>query len=295
MNVLSSESIVLRQRDFKDRDRLVTFLTRDRGKLSGIAKGAKVITGRSVGAYEPFTRCILHYVDKPAGGLVQIRKCDPLPPFLFPVQDYGRYLHLTYYTELVDLSSVSPSDSEAYFELLASILQRTAEVPAGQLPLLRLEFELELLHVLGWQPEWKRCIACGKPIFLRKEAGIHPVRLAPHQFDAAGGGIRCPDCHLPRGRHLHDLSPGSLAEFADWRAARAVSGPSWRRDRPAGPAGGAAEELAERAPSPAAVAELERAVTAHLLHHLERKPRSLDLLEADAKESAVTAASDGSR
>jgi DNA repair protein RecO (recombination protein O) len=264
MNVLSSESIVLRQRDFKDRDRLVTVLTRDRGKLSGIAKGAKVITGRSVGAYEPFTRCILHYVDKPSGGLVNIRKCDPLPPFLFPVRDYERYLHLTYYTELVELSSVSPSDSEAYFELLARTLQRTVQVPLEQLPLLRLEFELDLLQVLGWQPEWKRCIQCGKPIFVRKDGAIHPDRLAPHQFDAQAGGLRCPDCREPHRRHLHDLSPGALAQFAQWRAVRGEDAPP---------------------PAPPALAELERAVTAHLLHHLERKPQSLDLLESTAKEA----------
>jgi len=260
MNVQSSEGIVLRQRDFKDRDRLVTILTRDRGKLSGIAKGAKVITGRSVGAYEPFTHCIVHYVDRPSGGLVQFRKCDPLPPFLFPVVDYRRFLHLTYYTELVELSSVSPSDSEAYFGLLGSILDRTVQAPAESLPLLRFEFELDLLQLLGWQPEWKRCIQCGKPIFVRQSGSIRTARGGAHQFDAAAGGLRCPACREPSRRHRRDLSARALAQFAEWRIARGEGAAS---------------------PGPEALAELERAVTAHILHHLERKPQSLDLLESE--------------
>jgi DNA repair protein RecO (recombination protein O) len=300
MNVISSEGIVLRQRDFKDRDRLVTFLTRDKGKLSGIAKGSKVITGRGVGAYEPFTHCVVHYVDKAAGGLVQIRKCDVLPPRLFPVTDYPRYLHMAYFTELVELSSVSPADGGALFDLLAGALEQASRSEAEALPLRRLDFELGLLGVLGWQPDWKHCVHCGRPIFQRKGEAIHPRRLEAHQFDAAAGGIRCPDCRQRAGRTLIELSPGTLSQFAAWMAARSPRDAG--RAAPLAGAGGAPPSESGVGAEPrleaAALAEMERAVTAHLLHHLERKPQSLELLESEnrnpAGESALAGGSPAS-
>jgi DNA repair protein RecO (recombination protein O) len=336
MNVVSSECIILRQRDFKERDRLITFLARDRGKLSGIAKGAKVITGRGVGAYEPFTRCILYYAEKPSGGLVQIRKCDLVPPYLYLQSDYERFLHFTYLTELIELSSIASADSEAFFMLLAQGLERAAALPREALPGLRLEFELDLLRALGVQPEWKRCIACGEPIFLRRPDGsgtrvIHPRRLATHQFDVPGGGLRCPSCH-EAGRGRFDLAPRTLAAFAAWRAARPHSGsraagqplskgegrsvptslaessPSLLERGPGGEATAAAPSQFEKVPSSPLIArgssseppneepvpkleeparrELERAVRAHLLHHLERRPRSLTLME-EAERGAI--------
>jgi DNA repair protein RecO (recombination protein O) len=275
MNLVCSECIILRQRDFKERDRLITFLARDRGKLSGIARGAKVITGRGVGAFEPFTHGILHFAESPSGGLVQIRKMDLLPPHLFLQTDYERFLHFTYFTELIEQSSVAVVDSEAFFVLLLRGLRRAAALPKEALPALRLEFELDLLGALGLQPEWKRCVSCGGRIFVRESAGIVLVRAEPHQFDVQAGGLRCPDCLLPGA--AHGLAPATLSQFAPWRAAAAE-----RAAAPGADAGGAAPEGAtarEPGLDREAFRELERAIRAHMQHHLEREPRSLDLVD----------------
>jgi DNA repair protein RecO (recombination protein O) len=50
----STPAIVLRARDYADSDRIVTLLTRDAGKLSGIAKGAKASRHRFERKLEPF-------------------------------------------------------------------------------------------------------------------------------------------------------------------------------------------------------------------------------------------------
>jgi len=299
MKVVSSESIILRQRDFKERDRMVTFLARDRGKLSGIARGAKVITGRTVGACEPFTHCTVFFVEKAAGGLVQIRKVDPLPPHLFLVSDYDRFLLFTYFTEWVEQSSISAGDSEAFFTLLSRGLRRAARLPREALPDLRLEFELDLLGVLGLQPEWKRCVTCGAPIFGRTRQGIRPRRAERHRFDVQEGGVRCPDC--PGSGRAFDLAPATLSQFAAWRAAaveRQADEAGAQEAQPGAPA--LAPLLGQDSAGPdghepgldgPARAELDRALRAHLRHHLERQPKSLPLVDEfehglDAREPA---------
>ena len=41
MSLTSAEAILLDVVDLHDRDRIVTFLTRERGKLRGVARGAR--------------------------------------------------------------------------------------------------------------------------------------------------------------------------------------------------------------------------------------------------------------
>ncbi len=258
MKVVSSECIILRHQDFKERDRLVTFLARDKGRMTGIARGARKITARGIGSYEPFSRGTIFYVEKASSELVAIRKCDPQPPHLFLERDERKFLFAGYMVELIMLSRIPESEAEGFFLLLAEGLEKLhAEDGPRGLPLLRLEFELDFLARLGVQPEWSRCGACERPLFGRENGRASPLLMAPHQFDVAIGGLRCPDCRLA-GRGLEEISPGTLAFLGAWRASP--------------DAGGGVR------PTRNALLELEAAVSRHLVHHLEREPRSMELL-----------------
>lgn len=260
MQVVSSQSIILKHQDYKERDRLVTFLARDKGRMTGIARGARNPKGRGVGAYEPFTRGVIYYVEKPGSDLVAIRKCDPQPPFFFLAADYDKFLFAGYMAELINFCPIQPGEAEPYFLLLATALERVlAEKKRPGLHLLRLDFELDFLELLGVQPDWSRCASCGRALLGQGEGQPPRVLLrGPAQFDPALNGLRCPDCR-GGGAELPDLAPGTLAFLAAWR-------------RPARPPG--------LRPTRNALAQLEQAITRHLIHQIEREPRSLALLPA---------------
>ena len=57
----STPAIVLRARDYSESDRIVTLLTRDAGKLGGIAKGAKASRRRFERKLEPFSHVMLYF------------------------------------------------------------------------------------------------------------------------------------------------------------------------------------------------------------------------------------------
>jgi DNA repair protein RecO (recombination protein O) len=266
MQLVSSESIILRSQDYLERDRLVTFLARDAGRLRGIVKGSRKLTSRGVGDFEPFARGVMYYTDAGRGGLVTIRKCDPKPPYLYLVGDYHTFLYAGYFCELMDLIPIEPSGAEPYYELLAGSLEALCEPgPARRLPLLRLRFELHFLRLLGYLPDWAVCCACGKALLREAEGRLETIAPGAYAFDVWRGGVRCPDCAAETPRHL-ELAPPTLAFLHNWL--RGAEGARPTRQN---------------------LEELEAAVSHHLVHHLERQPRSMALLPSlDALEAGST-------
>lgn len=277
MQVVSSPAIILRNQDYLERDRLVTFLARDAGRLRGIVKGSRKLTSRGVGDFEPFAHGVMYYTDKGHGGLVNIRKCDPQPPYLYLQGDYHKYLYASYFAELMDVTPIDPAGAAPLFDLLTDALAALCEPgPARRLPLLRLRFELRFLHLLGYEPTWTRCVTCGSALLRRPDGRTEAVHDAPHAFDPRQGGVRCPPCSEDGARGPW-VSPAALVFLDDWRR-----GPASADDADPAARGGATVR-----PTRSVLEELEAAVTRHLVFHLEREPRSLALLPPlDALEAA---------
>ncbi len=257
MDLHSSESVVLKHQILKESDLLVTFLARDRGRIAGVVRGSRKITGRGVGSFEPFTLGVMHFTERPGSDLVSIRKCDPHPPYLFLLGDYSKLVHAGYFTELVSLHPISPSEAERFYLLLSGALKRLCEPEGPDLPLQRIDYELEFLDALGVAPNFAQCVKCGTDLFREEGARLVPVHAAEHQFDLGAGGVRCPKCS-GSGRNLVPLSAGTLAFLA-----------AWRGQRPG---------VTAIKPTRLALQELSAAVTRYLVHQLEREPRSLALL-----------------
>ena len=72
----TSPAVVLRARDYAESDRIVTLLTRDYGKIGGIAKGAKASRHRFERKLEPFSHVMVHFRRRPHGELVFITRAE---------------------------------------------------------------------------------------------------------------------------------------------------------------------------------------------------------------------------
>src|SRR6185312_17214065 len=75
--VYTSEALVLRTYKLGEADRIVVFLTRDRGKKRGVAKGARRPRSRFTGALEPMTRAAVAYYERELRDLVRINYVEP--------------------------------------------------------------------------------------------------------------------------------------------------------------------------------------------------------------------------
>ena len=77
MPVYTAEALILRTYKLGEADRIVVFLTRDRGKKRGVAKGARRPRSRYAGALEPMTRAGVAYYEREMRDLVRLNYVEP--------------------------------------------------------------------------------------------------------------------------------------------------------------------------------------------------------------------------
>jgi len=101
MPVFKADALILRTYKLGESDRIVVFLTRDRGKKRGVAKGARRPRSRYVGALEPMTRAGVAYYEREQRDLVRLNYVEPVqsPLAASTAEAFG---HVGYFAELID-------------------------------------------------------------------------------------------------------------------------------------------------------------------------------------------------
>jgi DNA repair protein RecO (recombination protein O) len=188
---LTTPAIVLRTVDYGEADRVVTLFTRDAGKLSALARGARKSVRRFGAALGLFGvgEAVLH--DKPSAELAGLERFDGARGFPALMDDVAKVAHGGYACELVR-ELIPPRQPEPQiFELLITFFAALEAGPA-RAETLRI-FELALLDALGLRPQLDHCVGCGND-----ELG------APGDvLDVRRGGVVCAHCH-GHGRPLAD-------------------------------------------------------------------------------------------
>jgi DNA repair protein RecO (recombination protein O) len=159
--VYTSEALILRTYKLGEADRIVVFLTRDRGKKRGVAKGARRVRSRFIGALEPMTRAGVAYYEREQRDLVRINYVEPTrSPLSGPA---GEALgHVGYFAELIDEWAPEAHADERLYRLGSSMTDAVAAgVPVE--PLARY-FEYWLLRLQGVYPSLASCAGCAEPL-----------------------------------------------------------------------------------------------------------------------------------
>ncbi|HVC20802.1 MAG TPA: DNA repair protein RecO [Vicinamibacterales bacterium] len=247
MPLYTADALILRTYRLGEADRIVVFLTSDRGKRRGVAKNAGRSRRRFGGALEPLTHGQVSYFERERRDLVTLHYVEPRrSPLASRQPDAPGYA--SYFAELIDAWAAEADPDERLFRLGASAVDAmVAGVPIE--PLARY-FEHWLLRLQGVYPAHGLCRACGRSL---EEGGL-AARLVEHAFVCE----RCLPASGPRAGPM--LSSGALAFLRLARTAppAAVGGLDW----------------------PAAVLrELEDVHRTLIVTHLDREPRSIRVLK----------------
>src|SRR3954471_5035071 len=149
MPLFTGEALVLRTYKLGEADRIVVFLTRDRGKKRGVAPNARKSRKRFGAALEPLTEVRVSYFEKERRDLVMVNYAEPVRSPLSAISPEALgYSH--YFAELIDEWAAEADVDERLYRLGTSALEALVSgVPIE--PLARY-FECWLLRLQGVYP-----------------------------------------------------------------------------------------------------------------------------------------------
>jgi DNA repair protein RecO (recombination protein O) len=146
MPLYTADALILRTYTLGESDRIVVFLTRDRGKKRGVAKNARQSRRRFGGGLEPLTCGRVSYLERERRDLVSLQYVEPTRSPMSNAS--GDALgHVGYFAELIDEWAQEADPSETLYRLGTSVVEAMAAgVPID--PLARY-FEYWLLRLQG--------------------------------------------------------------------------------------------------------------------------------------------------
>ncbi len=149
MPLYTAEALVLRTYKLGEADRIVVFLTRDRGKKRGVAPNARKSRKRFGAALEPLTEVRVSYFEKEHRELVGLNYAEPVrSPLSAASPEALGYSH--YFAELIDEWAADADVDERLFRLGTSALE--ALVSGAPTEALARYFECWLLRLQGVYP-----------------------------------------------------------------------------------------------------------------------------------------------
>uniref|UniRef100_A0A7C3SKL0 DNA repair protein RecO n=1 Tax=Desulfobacca acetoxidans TaxID=60893 RepID=A0A7C3SKL0_9BACT len=195
MSSIATPAIVLTVKDLGEADRLVTFLTPDRGRLTGLAKHAKKSRQRFANVLEPLNRVDFYLSARPAGDLEFLQKGALIRSFSALRRDLRRLGAAAVLAELAGELASPPEAAAPVFAALEDALGHLETgVPADSI---LTAFALHLLKLGGYAFRLAACVICGQ----------EPA--PPLCFSIPQGGVVCGACQKSAPSPLVALNPGT--------------------------------------------------------------------------------------
>ena len=219
MGLGRSAAVVIGSFPLGESDRVVTFFSRDVGRVRGVARAARRMRSRFGGSLELFTLGELVFFDTGRSDLVRIDHFDVTHPFAALRERLDTLGEAAWVVEIVARTTGERDRQPALYGLLVRALRalETAPRPAR----VAVCFGVRCLDVLGHRPRLDRCVECG--------------RTYPFPRPALGeGGVVCDGCQS--GADAVPVGPATVAAMERLRSAR------WE-DAVATPVGRAGPEL----------------------------------------------------
>ncbi len=160
MAIVETEAFVLRHYELGERDKIVVFFSKKRGKIKCIAKGAKSSKSRYGSSLEPLNLVALSYYEKQERELFYIKGCELVRSVFSYGADIMQGLVLFYMAELLDSFVQEEHQEEQLFRLTDRCLCLVGK--KENFLKIMLYFEVWLLKLEGILPSFFKCESCGK-------------------------------------------------------------------------------------------------------------------------------------
>ena len=189
--LIKTEAIILKTMKYRDTSKIVTFYTKEYGKLKGIAKGARTAKNKFGSALEPMTHAMLVMYKKEHRDLHLISQCDAIDSFKTLTEDLDRMTTALAVIELINQVTHDEERNLALFALLDETLS-TLNSRLKNYSSYFHAFRLRLASLFGYAPNFESCSECGRYV----DIGNDEKAIA---FQISRGAIVCNRCFALKG------------------------------------------------------------------------------------------------
>lgn len=203
MAIEKSEGVILRVVDFSNTSCVVTAFTRDFGKISGLAKGARRLKSPFESALDVLAICHLVFLHKTSDALDLFTEAKLQRRFRVAARDLSRLYAGYYLVELVmSLTDEADPQPELYDLLVAALIGLdSGDEPEAWV----VRFELRILAIVGQGMALDHCTLCGNP--------VEPARQ--YWFGVGSGGLICGRCR-PGQKQVVSLDANAIEALRVW-------------------------------------------------------------------------------
>lgn len=181
MSLYRDQAVVLRTWKLGEADRIVSLLTRDHGKLRGVAKGVRRTRSKFGARLEPTSHVAIQLYEGKSD-LHTITQVETISRFVNLRRDPELFARAESMLESVEQVA---QDHDPVPELHTMLRRALATLDSSGSPMVVPAFFLKLLAHDGVQPQLEHCISCGATTDLVA-------------IDVVGGGVLCHGCRRDR-------------------------------------------------------------------------------------------------
>jgi DNA repair protein RecO (recombination protein O) len=184
-----SEAYVLRSYPYREGDLIVSFFTRDQGKLRGVARRARRPKGGFGAALERLSQVRVSYYQKETLELVRLDGCELVQSQFGLMSSYPASVALDFVAEVSDQLLPPSEPSERYFRLLGAVLAELRARPEEAVWRVVLYFSYWAVRLSGILPE---LAGPAESRELVSEMAVTPLgAMQPREWGReTGGGLR---------------------------------------------------------------------------------------------------------
>lgn len=198
MGAIKTPGLTVGRMDYSETSQILTFFSRDHGKVKAIAKGAKRRRSAFEGALDLLVLNEIVFLERAGEGLSILTSCVMLDNFPELRRDLDRLNCGLWIAEFLAELSAEGSPNPPLFDLAVATLTALARGPWHPLALSR--FEMQALDHLGFLPRFGGCVSCRAP--LEGEESV--------PFSCRLGGALCRACRAGQ-EGVFLVAPGTLA------------------------------------------------------------------------------------
>ncbi|MGB1927955.1 MAG: DNA repair protein RecO [Mariniblastus sp.] len=193
--------IVLRVIPFSETSCIVTMFTRDFGKVTTMAKGARRPKSPFEAALDVLALCRIVFLNKNSDAMGLLTEAKLERRFRSATRSLDRLYAGYYIVELLNSMTDDGDPHPELFELSTQVIRQidSSEISDEEVGLALLNYELKMLSILGHLPMLTKCVSCGR----------EKTTIARVSFGLNAGGILCGACRGGES-NIVSLSPEGL-------------------------------------------------------------------------------------